>query len=55
MALHYFNEIAREEGKEFKIEHIPVSEIELKQAKEEIMHNLRRFGEERAKIVWENF
>ena len=55
LALHYFNEIAREEGKEFKIEHIPVSEIELKQAKEEIMHNLRRFGEERAKIVWENF
>jgi len=55
LALHYFNEITKEEEKEFKIEYIPISEIELKQAEEEITCHLSKFGEERAKIVWENF
>jgi len=55
LALHYFNRIAKEEGKEFKIEYIPVSEIELKQVEEEITRHSSKFGEERAKIVWKNF
>ena len=55
LALHYFNEIAEEAGKEFKIEYVPISDLELKQAEEEIMHDLSKFGEERAKVVWEKF
>jgi len=55
LALHYFNEIAKEEGKEFKIEYVPISDLELKQAEEEIVHHLSKLGEGRAKIVWERF
>ena len=55
LALHYFNEIAKEEGKEFKIDYIPISDLELKQAEEETTHYLNKFSEEKAKIVWEIF
>jgi len=54
LALYYFDKVAKEEGKEFEIDHIPVSDLELKQVEEEVVCHLSKPGKARAKIVWRN-